>query len=410
MAGGAAITAGAGTADARMVDVRMVDALTVGAGITGEGGNMRVKVSETYDLSTKPDKMGLLGIHTPDGQLVHAMWQGLYFNFRKIRYVSCDVTMACASMLPADPLQIGVEAGDIAPQDMFNPILYKACSNDSMSNLLNKIYAGSDYIDNGTWINVNSVSAENAPEFKFDENKEINQFAMYYGLLADTDGWKKAMPQAGLSMRKLVPLTFELVATQGQPDVVGNIGTSTTYFPDDGQSAVNTNVTNIHNATIGRYMRGNTRRMPAFETMVMTGDGKAQNTYGPNVLSVDNSGSYPYIGDVVPELAHPGKTYNSIVCPNLDAPNCFVAAIVLPPAKLNRLYYRLKVTWTVEFSEPRPLTDLTNWYGLARAGAMSYGSDYDDQAALITNGKSENKQSMVDAGDVDITKVMEGTE
>ena len=95
--------------------------------------------------------------------------------------------------------------------------------------------------------------------------------------------------------------------------------------------------------------------------------------------------------------------------PNLDAPNCFVAAIVLPPAKLNRLYYRLKVTWTIEFSFPRPLTNLTNWYGLALAGVMSYGSDYETQSALITKGKTSNQEGMVDAGDVDITKVMEGS-
>ena len=172
---------------------------------------MFVKVSETYDLSTKTNKMGLLGIHTPDGKLVYSMWRGFYENFRKMRFVSCDVAMACASMLPADPLQIGVEAGDIAPQDMFNPILYKACSNDSMSTLLNKIYAGGDIYGDGTWLNKNSVSSENTPEFTYDDTRDIDQFAMYYGLLADTDGWKKAMPQAGLEMRNLVPLTFSIV-------------------------------------------------------------------------------------------------------------------------------------------------------------------------------------------------------
>ena len=99
---------------------------------------------------------------------------------------------------------------------------------------------------------------------------------------------------------------------------------------------------------------------------------------------------------------------NTLIVPNLDVPNCFVAAIVLPPAKLNRLYYRLKVSWNVEFTQPRPLTDLTNWYGLANVGVMSYGSDYIEQSALITKG-GEGKQAMVDAGDMEITKVMEGS-
>lgn len=374
---------------------------------------MFVKVSETYDLSTKPDKMGLLGIHTPDGKLVYDMWQGFYQNFRKMRYVSCDVAMACASMLPADPLQIGVEAGDIAPQDMFNPILYKACSNDSMSNLLNKIYASGGDRQGDTWLNKNSVSAENTPEFVYDSTKDIDQFAMYYGLLADTDGWRKAMPQAGLEMRNLVPLTFSLVATQGQPSVVGGLGVGADLllYPGTGGDELSNNekiVTRV--ADIGRYMRGDTRRMPAFDTMVMTADGTIRNDARDTVASVDSSGDFPKVGDDILSLRPPGRGVSNLIVPNLDAPNCFVGAIVLPPAKLNRLYYRLKVTWTVEFTQPRPLTDITNWYGLALVGERSYGSDYEVQSALITRGSAKNQEGMVDAGDMDITKIMEGTQ
>ena len=129
-----------------------------------------------------------------------------------------------------------------------------------------------------------------------------------------------------------------------------------------------------------------------------------------SVVSADNSVNVPKVGNEVGPLSvEPGDPNHKIIVPNLDAPNCFVGAIVLPPAKLNRLYYRLKVTWTVEFTQPRPLTDLTNWYGLALVGAMSYGSDYLTQSALITksSGKSE---AMVDAGDMDITKIMEGSQ
>lgn len=379
----------------------------IDAPIIDAGGRMYVKVSETYDLSTKTDKMGLLGIHTPDGKLIYSMWQGLYQNFRKMRYVSCDMAMACASMLPADPLQIGVEAGDIAPQDMFNPILYKAVSNDSMSNLLNKIYAGGGYLDAGTWLNKNSVSSENTPAFNFNSTQDIDQFAMYYGLLSDTSGWKKAMPQAGLGMKGLVPLTFSLVATQGQPSISGSLSNSTLYYPRDGDNTNNTKI--ITGSTMmGRFMRGDTRRMPAFDTMVMTSDGKTNNDVASTVKSSDNVGASPKVGENVVFPITPGASSHTTILPNLDAPNCFVAAIVLPPAKLNRLYYRLKVTWTVEFSGPRPLTDITNWYSLARFGAMSYGSDYEEQSALITR-EAGKQEGMVDVGDVDITKVMEGS-
>lgn len=371
---------------------------------------MIVRVSETYDLSTKPNKMGFLGIHTPDGKLVYSMWRGLYENFKRMRYVSCDVAMACASMLPADPLQIGVEAGDIAPQDMFNPILYKAVSNDSMSNLLNKIYAGFQTSESGILLSKNSISSQNEPIFNYDATKEIDQFAMYYGLLSDTSGWKKAMPQAGLNMTGLVPLTWSILATQGQPDVVGNIGLTGLWFPGDGFGTENDDKITSLVSHIGRYMRGDTRRMPSFDTMVVTSDGVSNNNAATHVYPAKTSGNYPSLADVAADKLPilPGQTGHTTIVPNLDAPNCFVAAIVLPPAKLNRLYYRLKVTWTIEFSGPRPLTDVTNWYGLANVGVMSYGSDYETQSALITKSAGK-KEGMVDAGDMEITKVMEGS-
>lgn len=370
---------------------------------------MYVKVSETYDLSTKPDKMGMLGIHTPDGKLVYSMWSGLFQNFRKMRYASCDVAMACASMLPADPLQIGVEAGDIAPQDMFNPILYKACSNDSMSNLLNRIYAGA-HGGGSPWVGQNSVTSDNSPEFHYSASQDIDQFAMYYGLLSDTSGWKKAMPQAGLQMKGLVPITWSLLATHGQPSVIGSLGDGSNqmFYPVSGERS---NFTKIENdsAALGRFMRGSSRSMPAFDTMVMTSDGATDNNKKMSVNSVDPTGVVSKVGAVVDNLPTiPGIGGALSVVPNIDAPNCFVAAIVLPPAKLNRLYYRLKVTWTIEFSGPRPLTDLTNWFGLANVGVMSYGSDYETQSAVITKGAGK-QEGMVDVGDVDITKVMEGS-
>lgn len=369
---------------------------------------MYVKVSETYDLSTKPDKMGMLGIHTPDGKLVYSMWSGFYQNFRKMRYASCDVAMACASMLPADPLQIGVEAGDIAPQDMFNPILYKACSNDSMSTLLNRIYAGAH--GGGTpWVGQNSVTSDNSPDFLFSSTQDIDQFAMYYGLLSDTSGWKKAMPQAGLQIKGLVPITWSLLATQGQPSVIGSLGgdSNKVLYPDSGEDSSFTQI-GIDTKILGRYMRGSSRTMPAFDTMVIASDGVFDNNKTHYTTNIDTTGSIPELGSQVTNLpALQGVANSTAVVPNLDAPDCFVAAIVLPPAKLNRLYYRLKVTWTIEFSGPRPLTDLTNWYGLANVGVMSYGSDYETQSAVITS--SGKKEGMVDAGDVDITKVMEGS-
>ena len=187
-----------------------------------------VRVSETYDLSTKVNKMGIVGIHTPTGSLIDKMWPGLVLQHKKMRFVKCDVAMACASMLPADPLQVGVEAGAIAPQDMFNPILYKAVSNDSMSNILAYLMgAGGEpaldfpNVDKGSIVDINNTLFTSSPGATGELSPTYDQFKMYYGLLADSNGWKKAMPQAGLTMRGLYPLVYQVIHPYG----INNRGT-----------------------------------------------------------------------------------------------------------------------------------------------------------------------------------------
>lgn len=366
---------------------------------------MRVKVTETYDLSTKVNKMGFVGIHTPDGHMIHNLWSGLYQNFKKIRYVSCDVAMACASMLPADPLQIGVESGNIAPQDMFNPILYKACSNDSMNLLLNRLYAGQAG-GSSNIIAKNSLIADNDTSFGFDVENNVDQFAMYYGLLQDSDGWRKAMPQSGLQMRGLKPITFALVSTIGQPSISGDFqdGASRVYYPSTGSD--NQQISTAGYNPIGRYMRGRSQVMPPMDTYVMTRDQSISTETGTENYNIPNlSRTYPELG-IVKEGVVPA---DKIVVPNTSCPDCFVGCIILPPAKLNQLYYRLKVSWTIEFSGPRPLTDLTTWYGLAVAGTDSYGSDYLTQSAIISKASTQSaKMGMLDVADADIQKIMEG--
>lgn len=214
------------------------------------GGRMYVKVFEIYDFSMKIDKMGLFGIYILDGKFIYFMWQGFYQNFRKMRYVFCDVVMVCVLMFLVDFLQIGVEVGDIVFQDMFNFILYKVVSNDSMSNLLNKIYAGGGYFDVGIWFNKNFVFLENIFVFNFNFIQDIDQFVMYYGLFFDIFGWKKVMFQVGFGMKGFVFLIFFFVVIQGQFSIFGSLSNSIFYYFCDGD-----NINNIK-IIIGFIMMG----------------------------------------------------------------------------------------------------------------------------------------------------------
>ena len=342
---------------------------------------MFVRVSETYDLSTVVDKMGLVSIHTPDLSLIKKMWGGLLQNYRYMRFDRCDVTMACASMLPADPLQIGTEAGDIAPQDMFNPILYTAVSNDSYNTLINRITAlsGLQASQPGeTDVNKNSVSSANDITFQTPGEsalETVDQFQLYYALLADPDGWRKSMPQSGLSMDGLYPIVFSLVSNFGNTIGAGkgSVGADFPYQADsDGTSLLN---------DVASFFRGPSMRMPRFPTVSTPG---ATNVPDPQFGAVRN-------GD-------PGVTGGKA----WEPPTAYVAAIVLPPAKLNRLYYRMRVTWTIELTEPRPLTEIVSWKDMANIGAQSYGTDYVEQSSMMTV-----RTSAVDASGATVTKVME---
>ncbi len=361
---------------------------------------MLCKVSETYDLSTQLNKMGLLAIHTPDLKLFAKHWGGAMMNHKKFRFVGCDVTMACASMLPADPLQIGTEAGDLAPQDMFNPILYKAVSNDSYNNLVNYLMLmyttfGST-LPSGS-VRENSVLADNNTTFAENSTTNVDSFDMYYGLLSNTSGWKKAMPQAGLEMRGLYPIVYSLVSNLGNGQGIYANGNDSSVALVNGVSMAANEETVVRSSmaagvSAGAYFRGPSMRMPPMPTKALFDDSNSKVT--GSVTMRYSEPTYPVGGDVNDNILPLGIPY---------IPPCYVGVIVLPPAKLNKLYYRMKVTWTIELMEPESICDVTTWSGIANIGAQSYGTDY------VTQSKAtSSKTAMVDGEGATIQKVMEG--
>lgn len=172
-----------------------------------------VKVRETYDLHTIKNKMTVIGIHTPAANIIKDNYPGLLMQCKAYRPVKCDVKLACASVLPLDPQGVGLADGDVAPEDIFNPILYKALSNFGMSNIDKFVLSG--LAGAGT----NILDFDNDIDFKSDLGAQaqtsVDQFDIYYGLLAQTHEWKHANPQSGLRMDGLVPLVYETYQTYG---------------------------------------------------------------------------------------------------------------------------------------------------------------------------------------------------
>lgn len=316
-----------------------------------------VRVREVYDLHTVRNKMTLIGIHTPNPQIVKSHWPGLLLNHKFYRPLSANVALACASIQAADPLQVGTVEGEIAPEDLFNPILYKAVSNESYalieSNILRMVHSeGSGNVINGRTATVDTSV----------NNGVTDEFNAYYGLLADAHGWRHANIQAGLNMTNVRPLVHTVLAEYG------GIGTGNP-LPNE---ATNNTATTIQAGTI----RGHAVPFPRMPCTQYT-------------TSMASPAADGFPDDT------PGNVQTSV--PSFRT---LCACIVIPPSRLQTLYFRMVVEWNLEFSELRSAVELANWAGLGGAGQTAHWKDYTVPDTTLT------KVAGMASSNVEIDKVM----
>lgn len=326
-----------------------------------------IQIRETYDLSTTVNKMGLIGIHTPSMELIKKLYPGFCLNYKKVKADKMDMALAAASLLPADPLQVGTESGDIAPQDMFNPILYRAVSSDSFNTIMNRVYGFSA---------LNSTSSLATPgTVGNDPFTGINSYDCYYALLSES-GWRKAMPQSGLQMTNVKPLVYEVLNTFGNTNIPTNAG-SLNYINAVGNSG---NEGLIVKATT---FRGASKPMPAIPTISgMTSVDLTTST----TEQVQNAGNWTV----------PVGMANSI-------PKTFCAIVVLPPAKLHRLYFRISIVWTISFFEICSTVERASLWDMGNVGAVTYSNQIIDESSKVL----DNTNSTVDTRDVDAEMIMQ---
>lgn len=343
-----------------------------------------VKVRETYDLHTVQNKMTIIGIHTPKPDIIKANYPGLLMQCKAYRPVSADVKIACASVLPLDPQGIGLAEGDVAPEDVFNPILYKAISNIGMSQIEARITANSldatgiapvggvDVVGQTADVDVDTMS-------EFDD-----EFPLYYGLLSNAHGWKTANPQSGLEMRGLVPLVYEMLYNVG--DNVSAVSGS--GFGDTAFGAPKPNGTKQAVPVAG--IRGNGKPMFFINCTSYSG------TSGGNVevpgFRINKDGTVLANAEVeVPWL--------NVVC----------GCIIIPPSRLHELFYRMVVEWTIEFSKIRPLSEVVSWAGLGVMAGITHYQNYDYETAkkaLGVDAEVMNEDTCMVSTNVPIEKVM----
>lgn len=324
-------------------------------------------MQETYDLQTTVGKMGLIAIHTPTYNSIYKLYAGLLVNHKYFKLERCDFAVACASVQPADPLQVGTEAGSIAPQDLFNPLLYTACSTDSYNTIVSRALGLNSTPLNGNSGTISDSGLAGSQAFA----NSVNSEQVYYSLLGES-GWRKAMPQAGFTMSGLKPLVYTMVNTFGNIAQMSNLG-----------NAEGVNTTQIVNNTgslstdtvNGTMFRGDSRPMPRLPTSI-----------GPVTWSGATSDAfYVQTGNRTP------------------IPKTMVALIIVPPAKQHILYYRLRVVWTISFIEPVSTTEKLTASYMANIGTSSYGSNIVSASAKDL----DNTENFVDTQDVDMNLIMQ---
>ncbi|ANC51533.1 putative capsid protein [Bovine faeces associated smacovirus 1] len=307
-----------------------------------------VHISETFDLSTKAGKLGLIGIHTPPRSLVELHYGPLMSNYRKIRFLGADVVLACASTLPLDPLKVGDGATLFNPADAMNPILYKAVSNNSFETLVAKIKGALPVLPSSAGSSIDRTENIDTSTTNYDD------FDVYYGILSATFGWKKSMPQTGLVMRNLRPLMYPLLS-----DIGNDIMSASGNIVQDSTISNNRDTTSY--SGIGRIARGKAQRAPALPLW-------------QGIQS--NSGILSPIPSTFPTT--------------------YVGAVIVPPCHTNGsvTYYRLRITWHIRFEGLCPYTEHSPFANFQMAGGATYWADYTgsskdfehDESTLSTNG------------------------
>lgn len=293
--------------------------------------------SEVYDLNTTVNSMTMLAIHTPQATALKKMFKGHFINFKKYKIVGCDIKIACASQLPLSPDQVGLEAGEVDPRDVMNPMLFKACTGENLNALLNQIY---------------NKSTERQDMFgegdgSIGEHKITNvlERRTYYQLLSDPT-WRKAHPQQGLVIRNLKPYVHKVATTQPFKYTgikYGNQGNAVSERPNAGTSSV---------AGFGSPAG---KELDANENFDST---------NPTVFVSNGITPMPWLDTAIPQTvkevyegAEEATDHQANWIIN-NVPRVYMACLIMPPAVSTKFYMRAVFDWKIAFKDWRPAYEI----------------------------------------------------
>lgn len=350
--------------------------------------------TETYDLNTAVGELSLLAIHTPQAGALLRMYHGFFEQYKKYKINGCNIRMICASQQALTPDLIGLTEGSVDPRDILNPILFKACTGESINLLVDQIY------NNGQTL------AQSLGSNSIDQHVDNRQIAsdVYYQLLAD-DTWRKDHPQRGLTILGLRPFVHKVVTTQpfkwtgvagistGSWDGVKDRPAIAPANADDGTPSAIDTVQGF-----GAPSGGNTAgTMISTNPTVFVSNGLTEMPWLDT--SVPRSGTVGTADDetsITPSQAPMNRVINSV-------PRVYMGCIILPPAILQRLFFRMQVTWSISFKDWRPSQDvgtLQHYDFTLDGGNNSLASDSISRSTYWNMYHSASAKAELPTGDI----------
>lgn len=286
---------------------------------------------EIYDLSTKPGTLSVIGIHTPTGNKPYQMLEGFFRQFKKFKYNGITkMVLQPAAQLPADPLQVSLEAGEnLDPRDLLNPIMFHGCHGTDINSALNVVYkkSGFNFQTNST----DTIDLSMFATVEGDVYPSVVVENMYYSALSDPS-FAKFGVQEVIQLGPLVPLVHRVNASM----YFGPYGTSqnNVFVPSSGNTATvngGSMVPQVWNG-VSDVSAGSYSSTPSTQNFFT--NGMTELSWMPTRTPVPMNGSDENTNAVTTAL-----------------PRLYMGVLIMPPSYNQRLFYRCVITHSFTFSD-----------------------------------------------------------
>lgn len=355
-------------------------------------------------MNTHINEMGIIGLHTPRYDLLFKHLMGHFVQFKRWCYEGATFSLVPAAQLPQDVAGVSLGAGEqqVDPRDIFNPILHKGFTGESLGAFLD------EYMDptslRGDSLDYSFVS-ENP-----DDGSQPSVETAYYQMLTQ-GGFRKMMPMDSIRNKSIYPLVYDLATTRQMSASWNNATTQGSNHVL--QEPIN-EINELWQSPSDMF-----RLDPSMEVQSVN-NARSQVMMGPDGYMPSGDSTNGFYSAPVPFITPRKKrlgwmdtlqkvlpvtdgtittTSNSEPFTFAQLPKLMEYVIVTPPSYFTKLYYRLVIKHHVSFAVQRSAQGAGNALSSVFANYWNYMDQLPGGASVAS----------VEAVGTDVTKVADGS-